>query len=75
MKRYDQNGVTLYLENGLVELGEGMKTKVIFLPQAEEEMNDAALFFYESLPELRQGLSVGFVKRIDETICRFYLMN
>ena len=29
------------------------------LPHAEEEMNDTALFFYESLPELRQRLSVG----------------
>jgi len=49
--------------------------KVIFLPQSEEEMNDAALFFYESLPELRQRLSVGIVKRIDETFRRFCLMN
>jgi hypothetical protein len=29
----------------------------------------------KSLPELRQRLSVGIVKRIDETFCRFCLMN
>jgi len=42
---------------------------------AEEEMNDAALFFYKSLPERRQGLSVGIVKRIDEALPRFCLMH
>ena len=37
-------------------------------------MNDTSLFFHESLPELRQRLSVGIVKRIDEGFPRFYLM-
>jgi len=46
-----------------------------FLPQAEEEMNDTGLFFYKSLPELRQGLSAGIVKRIYEAFPRFYLMH
>jgi len=54
---------------------ESTMQKVLFLPQAEEEMNDTALFFYECLPERQQGLSVGIVKRIDETFRRFYLMH
>jgi len=38
-------------------------------------MDDTTLFSYESLPELRQGLTIGIVKRIDEIFPRFYLIH